>query len=94
MSKRYRMRLSAVGNPDHGQTDSPAAVEIAHGDTLKELQKKVEDYIDHYSLGGGNWTNPLVMEGRKLIGHFSYNGRLWEGNGVDVTNRKEIQIEG
>jgi hypothetical protein len=77
--KRYRMQLSSVGNPDFGQYAPVSEPEWAFGDTLGEMRKAAEAYRSKWELGGGNWTVPVVLEGEKVVGHFSYNMRFWEG---------------
>lgn len=83
---RYSVRLRSVGNPDFGQYAPLSEPQEVVADTLRELWKQCEAYIDKWSLGGGNWTNPRVKENGKPIGYFSYNGRLWSliKQGVEI----------
>ena len=80
---KYMVRLSSVGNPDHGQYAPVSEPKEVRANTLKELWKECQAYIDEWNLGGGNWTSPKVFEantkreGFTAIGFFSYNSRLW-----------------
>lgn len=90
----FTMRLSSSGNPDHGQYVPVSDPKVVQGSTLAEMRKAAQDYIDEWNLGGGNWKDPVVKQGSKVIGYFSYNGRLWEGRPVrGATTRKEILID-
>jgi hypothetical protein len=79
MSTIFTMRLRSVGNPDFGQYASVSDPEDVQGSTLAEMRDTAQAYIDKWDLGGGNWTNPVIKQGSKVIGHFSYNLRFWEG---------------
>lgn len=91
----FTMRLSSCGNPDWGQRTSISPDKVVTGSTLSEMRKAAEDYSEEYNLGSGNWMNPVVRQGAKVIGYFSYNGRLWEGPrpGPISKVRKEILID-
>ena len=73
----YTMRLTSAGNPDFRQFAPISNPETVTGNTLQEMKEHCERYIKYWDLGGGNWKNPVVKEGRKKIGYFSYNGRFW-----------------
>lgn len=89
----FTMRLSSCGNPDWGQSGPISNPKVVTGATLVEMRKACEDYIEEWNLGGGNWKDPVVKQGSKVIGHFSYNGRFWEGRpGRWDLKKKEIQI--
>jgi hypothetical protein len=81
MSKRYAIRLSSVGNPDFGQYAPLSPPEVFEADTLKEIRDAARTYIEKWDLGGGNWDErkALVREGKKVVAHISYNGRVWAG---------------
>lgn len=71
---------SAVGNPDFGQNPyAPfAPTQIVPVTTLREAQSVVNNYINDYDLGGGNWTGGQVFHPTKgQIAIISYNGRVW-----------------
>lgn len=90
----FTMRLSSCGNPDHGQYSPISDPKVVTGSTLAEMRKAAEAYIAEWDLGGGNWKDPVVKQGSKVIGHFSYNGRFWEGRpGRWDAARKEILID-
>ena len=80
--KKYKVALTAHGNIDHGANPYAmvAPPQIVFADTIEELQQAVEDYIEEYDLGGGNWTGGQVSETAtgKKVGYISYNCRYWE----------------
>lgn len=46
------------------------------------------DFINNHALGGGNWTGGTIRDASgKVIGHVSYNGRVWDRRGAGA---KEI----
>ena len=46
------------------------------------------NFIKDYDLGGGNWTGGTIRDASgKVIGHVSYNGRVWDRRGAGA---KEI----
>jgi hypothetical protein len=96
MSTIYTMRLKSVGNPDFGQYSPVSDPKAVEGSTLAEMREAAQAYIDEWNLGGGNWTNPVVKQGSKVIGHFSYNLRFWEGRPGrwDATHREILITDG
>ena len=76
---KYTMCLNSVGNPDFQQYAPVSNPETVHGDTLEKMRDHVDRYIRYWNLGMGNWTHPVVLEGDKVVGHFSYSGKLWPG---------------
>jgi hypothetical protein len=95
---KYIMILKSVGNPDFKQYAPVSNPERVTGDTLQEMRDHAIRYCKYWDLGGGNWTSPMVMEGKKAVGHFSYNMRFWEGSSKfktlkEMMKRKEIKIE-
>lgn len=88
---KYEMRLSSAGNPDFGQYAPVSEPETVQGDTLEEMRAHCLRYIEFWSLGGGNWKDPVVKEGKKAVGRFSYNGRLWKGRKY-CPNAEEILL--
>lgn len=90
----YTMRLRSVGNPDFGQYAPVSSPKSVTGATLQELRSEAQTYIDENDLGGGNWVDPVVKLGAKVIGYFSYNLRFWEGRpGRWDAPQKEILIQ-
>lgn len=87
----FECTCRSVGNPDFGQYTPQSPREKLQAETLEELKKKIEAYRDEWNLGGGNWVSPVVKKDGKLVGHFSYNGRLWKGRASDL-NAPEILI--
>ena len=97
MTKKFRVFLSSVGNPDHWQNpDVPVwgvPNKVAQVDTLEEASQKCLDYIEEYDLGGGNWIGGYVQDGEKHIASISYNGRIWD-KGTDYFNEEaKLQVE-
>ena len=80
----YTMRLSSCGNPDHGQFPPVSNPETVRGATLKEMAAHCARYIEDWNLGGGNWVDPIVKLDGKKVGRFSYNGRLWASERLEV----------
>ena len=79
MNSALRLTLSSVGNPDFGQDPcrpvSPTrSIEVK---TLTAAAAAVRDYIEHYRLGGGNFSSVRVLDGNTVVARISYNGRIW-----------------
>lgn len=92
--KRFRVLLSSCGNPDFGQHAPISTPEARDADSLAGLRAQAEDYRDYWNLGGGNWNDGRIIDNRtgKLVGHFSYNLRCWEGlPGTWTSETKEIK---
>ncbi len=75
----FTMRLSSIGNPDFSQYAPISNPKTVKGITLAEMRRKAMAYSSEWDLGGGNWACPVVKIGKRVVGHFSYNGRFWEG---------------
>lgn len=89
----FEMKLRSVGNPDFGQYARLSEPETVKAVTLSEMRALAQAYIDKWNLGGGNWVDPVVKDGKKVIGHFSYNLRFWEGRPArGASSQKEILI--
>lgn len=88
----YTITLKSVGNPDHGQYAPVSNPQVVAAWTLVELRDAVARYIAFWDLGGGNWCNPIVKRGRKVIGFFSYNGTLWKGRPTAGWYDKRVEI--
>ncbi len=85
---RFWVYLSSVGNPDHGQYAPLSYAVLAWGRNLAEIRKQCEAYQREWDLGGGNWPGALFGSGRTVLGHVSYNLRLWEGLPGDLSARE------
>ena len=73
----FRIRMRSVGNPDFGQYAPLSPPRFVMAGRLRDLRRAVEDYIETWNLGGGNWpTCPVTRDG-KVVGFFSYNRRFW-----------------
>ena len=83
--RKFSVQLSNVGNPDYRQDSGRPLPETVCGwaqvDTLKEASELCRLYISFYELGGGNWNGGLITQNDNglVVGHVSYNGRVWEG---------------
>ncbi len=88
----YWVYLYSVGNPDYGQCAPLSEPCLKSADTLPGVRALCLAYIRDWDLGGGNWPGGIVGTGRVIVGHVSYNGRLWEGL-PDNRNAREIPID-
>ena len=72
-----KITLQGVGNPDFSQWADVAPERTINVETIEEAAKEASAYIDEYDLGGGNWTDPYVLneQGEKVARIF-YNGRI------------------
>lgn len=82
--KRYRIMLAACGNPDHGENPYINVVKgnlvepgFAFGNSIDEVVGIAQHYIEDNDLGAGNWKGGDIYLGNVLVGHMSYNGRVW-----------------
>ena len=78
----YAVTLKSIGNIDHGENPYESLPGVPDKTmicvSIEDCQQCVEEYIDEYDLGAGNWDGGDVYEYLgKLIGHISYNGRYW-----------------
>ena len=75
--KKYKVFLSAHGNPDYIQNpyEKICPCYYAEADSIEDCQKLVSTYISAYNIGGGNWTGGKVLEiiSNTHIGNISYN---------------------
>jgi hypothetical protein len=78
----YKVLLASVGNPDFGQLRTRSlpgvprrTIRVA---SLADASKACLAYIQHYELGGGNWSGGDVQKDGAVIARISYNGRAWE----------------
>lgn len=77
----FTAKLRSVGNPDFGQYAPVSDRAVIEDITLQGILKKIEEYRERWNLGGGNWVEPKIMQGKKVIGWVSYNGRVWDRPG-------------
>jgi len=84
--KKYVVSLKSCGNPDYCQDPyhSISPEFIKHVDTLQEASEKCRKYISEYNLGGGNWNGGQVFENGVKIAEISYNGRIWNNEGLEI----------
>lgn len=84
----FEVTLEAVGNPDYEGYDYRGRMfhvkpSKAICSSIEECQKKVEEFIDEYNLGGGNWSGGEVFKNNEFIGYISYNTRFWDKDSED-----------
>ena len=73
----FRIRLRSVGNPDHGQYVPVSNPQTVTAHRLRRLRVAVENYIETWNLGAGNWPKCPVTRDEQVVGYFSYNRRFW-----------------
>ncbi len=90
---KFRVKLRSVGNPDFGQYAPISVPEVREANTLRDIQKIVDDYIARWDLGGGNWPPTPITQGNKTVAWISYNLRLWDGSPAAKDWEKHREIE-
>ena len=93
---QYRCYASTSGNPDFNQYAPISEPEWFEASSLDELRAKLRGYMEFWDVGGGNWDSPVVLLGKKRLGHLSYNLRLWNKKGEVIdepTNRDVIEYD-
>jgi len=84
--------MTTSGNPDFNQYAPISEPAILVADSMEELREQLKNYQNFWQVGGGNFMNPAVLYNLKPVGHFSYNGRLWNNrNHEDATDVDETQ---
>lgn len=90
-----QVRLESRGNPDFNQDpDRPvwgAEDQTVEVNSLKEASEVCREYCNRHDLGGGSWTGGEITEDGKVIGHVSFNGRVWDRNPW-TSGAKELAI--
>jgi hypothetical protein len=84
----YKVQLSHAPNPDIAGgywTEKRPAKLTASVKTLQDAASTCRAYIEHNELGGGNWTGGQVFMGKEQVARISYNGRIWDMIGEEVT---------
>jgi hypothetical protein len=84
----YRLTVTIHGNPDRNQGEWEETHTLSASD-MKTLRKVVNDFQRDNDVGGGNWGNAELLEDGRMIGHMSYNGRVWKGKYWEE-NREEV----
>lgn len=84
-----KVEMKASPNPDYNAPEHRATVRIKafrHGvDSFKDASRAVRHFIETNDLGSGNWTGGrLFDDAGRLIGHVSYNGRVWDNAGSEI----------
>ena len=85
----YTVRLSSVGNLDHGQNPKHPMPGVPNEEVVvqsfAEASKACRDYIAVFELGGGNWNGGQVYDAAgQFVGKFSFNGRMWDEAGCEI----------
>lgn len=79
---KYRMTLSAFGNPDYSQNchAKVCGSKTVYADTIEELAVETRKWIRDNNLGAGNFSQTAVFDNHNngKIGIISYNGKFWE----------------
>lgn len=63
-------------------------VETASVNSLAEASAAVRDYIDEKLLGSSTFTGGAVLDGKthKQVARISYNGRIWDLDGNEISD--------
>jgi hypothetical protein len=85
---RFWVYLSSLGIPGHGPYAPVSEPCLAWANTLAGVKERCSEYQREWNLGGGNWPGALFGSGRTVLGHVSYNLRLWEGLPGDLSARE------
>ena len=90
----WTVEVAAEPNPDYSDRygDPRASVSISPHRILVQSYVEagivVQRFIAKHELGSGNWTGGTIRDASgKVIGHVSYNGRVWDRRGAGA---KEI----
>lgn len=81
---KYTVHLRSCGNPDHRQYGPISNPETVQTDTIAEAVQACRRYIEEWDLGGGNWPKTIIKYKGKRVAEVSYNGRLWDTNGLEI----------
>jgi hypothetical protein len=87
--KNLIVKLSHRSNPDidGGYWNEPqesGKTQNVPVSSFAEASKTCSAFIRRNQLGGGNWTGGNIYEGRKKVGHVSFNGRVWDIEGNEI----------
>ena len=86
-----KLKLIHAPNPDieagywtPPQDKKSITLEVAN---CKKARLEWLDWINRNGLGGGNLTTHSgeILKNNKVIARLSYNGRLWDCNGIELT---------
>lgn len=92
----YTVTLSSCGNIDYGQNpytpyENTPNMEVT-AETIEQCQQFVQEYIDEYNLGSGNWSGGEIYDEKKnYIGKISYNGRFIKNRNMIETLKENIE---
>lgn len=79
--------LDGVGNPDFKQNPNVhiSPQHLIRCDSFEEASRICQRYISDWNLGGGNWAGGHVFKDGHQIAKVSYNGRIWDKDGNEIT---------
>lgn len=98
-AKKYTLVLEHVRNCDIGggywETPVDPKRLVVGADSLVEAQEIFLAWTSRNGLGGGNMSRNAgdIRLGRKVIGSFSYNGRLWTKAEFGTPEHKELDVQ-
>ena len=89
-----KLKLASVGNPDFNQDPNQPMwscepnkeVEV---ESFKEASRVCRKFIDDNNLGGGNWHGGQVYVDGNQVASVSYNGRIWDMEGMEIKASNE-----
>jgi hypothetical protein len=55
--------------------------------TIKECSETYSNVRDGLGLGASRLSAAALFQGGKVVGHISYNGRVWAGSAKDWTSQ-------
>ena len=88
---RWTVEVGAEPNPDFDTgVASWISIPLRRVPVTSYTEASVvsRDFINNHALGSGNWTGGTIRDASgKVIGHVSYNGRVWDRRGAGA---KEI----
>lgn len=85
----WTVHLTTVGNPDFGQFSPITDPEDMSAESLPELRDQIKEWQNYWSVGGGNWTEPMIRKNGKPVGYMSYNCRLWKLESREMTHEEQ-----
>ena len=85
------LKIELCGNPDRGQDPGrpPYGVERFHevrAARIEIVRLCMEEIQAENDLGGGNWKEAILYRDNEKIGRMSWNGRVWDEQGSEVTD--------
>lgn len=93
MRSPFKVRLTSVGNPDHGQNPNRPVFGVptrtAAAKSYKHASELCRQYIELHDLGMGNWTGGAITDQTgQQVAKVSYNGRIWDMDGKEISREQ------